>query len=261
MKRISFLFLLLFCLILVGKGWHLAKKGFSLPRILKSSHPVSGEPVCSFTYLGKGRQFYVFENRERKEVLKLARLDFFRPSLWDRFLFFGGIKGPQENREKQEGRRKAMIENSLALVTKHLREETGIKNSFEEGDLVTLVDALGRHRTLALSQTIWFLQEQVPLFFPILEKAIEEGEEISPKLLSFLECIAARRNHGLGNKDPHLEDNFGWKEGRVIQIDIGSFYPLSPEEAKEDFLKTVARLKNWLARKDPRWLSWVDDHL
>lgn len=256
LKRLFFL-LSLFCLLaLVGKGWHSVKRGFSLQRLFASpASNAKGKGDVLFFYLGKGRQFYAFQNREGTKVLKFARMDFFRPPLWKRLL--------QGNFE--ESPRKKRVLQSLALVQERFSEETALEPFFQNEPLgskaVCLVDALGRRWEVSLDQTVSVLQEKVPLFFPFLEEALlrKDEAEVEEKLSAFLLHLRKRAERCLANKDPHLEENFGWKEGGVVQIDIGSFREVSESEARDGFFATVRQLEAWLEEKGPAWVSWVHE--
>lgn len=167
-----------------------------------------------------------------------------------------------KKKEVEESLRKERILQSLSLVQERFSGETALE-AFSNGNHgnISLVDALGRSWDVRLDQMVWALQEKVPLFFPALEKALlrKDDVEVEEKLSAFFSYLQKRADRRLGNKDPHLEENFGWKEGRVVQIDVGSFREVSEREAREAFFATVGQLEAWLKDREPFWASWVHE--
>ena len=258
------IFLLVFLVAFIGKGFHLARDGFNIRKIApifpkdissdcKFTEEARGALDQTYRYLAKGRQSYAFVSVDGQYVLKLPRFDRFRlpfslrmhPFLKERRIAF---------LQEQEKRYRFLL-NSFVIAEKDLKEETGIlylhigETDFLKQDL-EIVTQTGEHFSLPLDKTLFILQKRVPLMTPFLLG----GEDAVQVFHSFLDCIAVRARKGIFNKDPTFLKNFGYDGSKVIQFDVGSFYRKGEGLEEDSFLGTVQLIQRWVEKEHPEFL-------
>jgi hypothetical protein len=79
---------------------------------------------------------------------------------------------------------------------------------------------------------------------------------------SFYYNLIKRSDLGMFDKNAKLDRNFGILDGRVHQIDIGSYRPIM-QEMTNDFLyddirATTSTLRKWLQEQDPSLCDFLD---
>ena len=275
MKRLSVLCLLVICSLLVGKLWHIAKDGFHIHRTLcqlsDASLPPPDFPIeevlnQTYTYLGRGHQCYAFGSEDGKYVIKLPRFDRYRLSFFLRACPFPFLRKNREEVRVDLQRRCDFLLESFRIAFEDLREETALlyvhlNQTDNLSGSLKIKDRLGRAYTLDPNRTPFLIQEKKPIMMACFEEFLRTGnrkgaEEI---LESFLDLVSIRSLKGIYNKDPSFLRNFGWEEGRGVQIDIGSFYRkpfLSAFDARDkSFQETAQHVRNWLQELDPEMLA------
>lgn len=269
-KAVAFL-LLVVLIAIVGKGWHIAKGGFAIPRIrpfyltLQASEPPSSVVKQAldqtYKYLGRGRQCYAFVSADGKYVLKLPRFDRFFVPFWLRALPF------RERRRAlsiAKEKRYHFTLDSFRIADEVLKEESALlyvhlgKTEFFQKK-VSIVDRIGRSFFLSLDQTAFLLQEKKPLMMPLFFDCLKKGnrEEAKEMLEAFFALITSRARKGIFNKDPTFFKNFGYDRGKAVQIDVGSFYR-KDEGVRASLQETVDHFQNSLMGIDPEVLSWFE---
>lgn len=262
MKKIAILLCLLLCLSLVGKGWYLAKRGFSPRRldghfaIMSPSVLPPSEVLQEYTYLGHGRQFYAFESADGRYVLKLPRMDRYRVSVWRRL--FPSLSSRQYT--ARERRKKRLLE-SLSLAEKELKDGTGIVYSHLglTSDLhleIFLSDPLGRRFPLDLDRHSFVVQKKallwVDAFLPLLHKG--DIPQAKALLESYLKLLLFRAQQGIWDKDPTFVDNLGWDGTQAVYVDVGTFY--RKEGMAQSFRESTSRIRSWIADYSPELGEW-----
>lgn len=271
-KKFGAFFFLLIVIVVMGKGWHIAKDGFAITRI-RPFYLISqpNEPPTNaakqalsqtYKYLGRGRQCYAFASADGKYVLKLPRFDRFRVPFW---LNAVPLREYRQTLSADKEKLHHFILNSFRIADEELKEETGILYlHLGESDYlqqkVTIVDRIGRKFSLSLDKAAFLLQEKKPLMMPLFFKCLEKKDrEAAKKILdAFLVNLASRSHKGISNKDPTFFKNFGFDGKKVVQIDIGSFYRKN-ESAKASFQETVGKFQDSLQGIDPEILTWFKE--
>lgn len=226
------------------KGFRLAKTQMDAFFPEDSSPPpdLLNQP---FYFLGCGAQCYAFLGKDQKTVLKLFKH-------YDKGLSSPVLrKLPRTEKilAKRQKRLKKAFSSTL-IAYRHFPEETGLlylNLNPQNCDLpkIELYDNIGVRHSLDLKKTPFLLQKKGELIFSYLEKHPDEAPAIVD---SFLALIAKQIQVGVGNSDRHIARNFGVCEGRVIEIDTGSFLENGSIE-KEDFIRLTRELNEWIEKK------------
>lgn len=231
-------------------------KGFRLAKTqMDSIYPEAGPPPelllnQPFYFLGCGQQCYAFVGKDQKTVLKLFK--HFDKGVNSALLRkLPKTEWTSKILRKREKRLKKAFSSTL-IAYRHFPEETGLlylNLNPQNCNLpqIELYDNIGVRHSLDLKKTPFLLQKKGELIFSYLEKHPEETPAIVD---SFLALIAKQIQVGVGNSDRHIARNFGVCEGRVIEIDTGSFLENGSIE-KEDFLRLTRELNEWIEKKFP----------
>lgn len=268
--------MLAFFCVLIGKGWHWARDGFSLRRIqfplmkAMESAPLSDELNAMleqpFFYLGRGHQSFAFLSKDQKYVLKLPRYDIYRMPFWMRSLPF--LKEVRFTYLQEKKRRFSFLMNSFILANQEMKEETGLlflhlnvtKNLKKT---VSLVDPVGRRFEMDLDRSGFLLQKRCDLLIPLYLEAKREGDEEKRKeiLKAVLTFHEERARKGIHNKDPSFMRNIAFVEGHVVQIDVGSFYRQESQDFRTSFSKHAGHFRDFLKEEDPEMESWFSEQI
>lgn len=236
-----------------------------------------------FTYLGKGKQAYVFLSQDKEHVLKV-----FKPlAPYFRLSFFGKkykVTCSQIPLAKQIfkflcseecAKAKDYTFQSYLNAFTFLKEETQIEYlhlTKTETDLPTLTiyDAIGVVHALPLNSTSFLIQKKTELFYPRLAHAIENKEiSFTKELLSnFVDFYLCFTEKGVVNPSC-FEGNIGCIGSKIVQIDVGRVFrkqDLDPTLKEEDFripknqiLQNTKHLKKWLSQKAPELCDYVEE--
>ena len=210
------------------------------------------DPILSqpFHYLGHGKQMVALESNDGKYVLKifnpmrpLKKQWYKKWRYWKRYSSLKSIK--REWFTKKARLKKLFRRHKIAY--EHLKEETGLVFVHLKQDprichLVHVTDHLGKKHILALQDTPFVLQKKATLVPAYLTRLIEQGQHDQALLaLTQLENLFDRRiEEGITDRIQTMENNYGFVNGRPIQIDVGrirKFPNLDPDE-KERIMKS-----------------------
>jgi hypothetical protein len=223
-----------------------------------------------FYYLGKGYQCFAFESADKCYVIKFCRHSRLRNSY-----MYDHIPLPQflDKKRKLTSQKKTdkllrhfssykfayeNLKEEAALVFMHLNKSSNLSKT------LTLFDKIGRKFTLDMDHVEFFIQKKVNPFYPTLQQMIAQGDlQAVRSIIDDLMQLLIKRSHlGMFDKDAKLDRNFGILDGRVHQIDIGSYRPIM-QEMTNDFLyddikATTSTLKKWLQEQDPSLCDYLD---
>lgn len=239
------------------------------PLLLKKIDPLLHQP---FHFLSYGGTSFVFLGEDGKTILKLFKHHHFQndhpllrlhlPGASDRWRLEKILKREKKHLHK----RQSFFFNSCQLADEHLQNETGLiflslqpNAQFKEN--IQLIDTWGFSHYLDLSRTEFALQHKAEPFFTYLEKQLHDKEQAKVAIDSLIAQILHRCSCGIGNRDPNLASNFGFHEGKAIELDLGSYFakpqlkdPLA--KASELFFSTYA-LQRWLEIHAPDLLEYL----
>lgn len=203
----------------------------------------------SFRFLGKGAQCYVFASQDDQYVLKIYRFD--RPSLIKR---------------KKINKNALRLMEASKLAFELAKEETGLVYlhlNLSEGKLPTIQckDPIGRKIKIPLDRVRFALQKKGEPFRSVLIGALQKPDEMRKRIDSFLTLLRNRTAKGIGNSDPNLSRNFGFLGERAIEFDFGNYYLMQPGQRPREIQRYTERLRRWLKKEAPEWVSYLDQEL
>jgi len=209
----------------------------------------SKELAQPYTYLGKGRQFYVFGSSDGKYVLKFIkcqRIDI--PTLLKPFT---SDKRFQDRLARIDG-----IFSSLALASGPFQECTGVlyaqlaKRSGITQE-VELIDKLGIHHTISLENVPFVLQKRAVPLLECLEELIAKNDiaEAKVRLNQLIQLFEQDVSLSCYDTDSGiiLRNNVGFLPDCAIHIDIGTLTHQPPQHTFE----RLQPLQGWLQDKKP----------
>jgi hypothetical protein len=290
-KTIPILKPLLYWLIFIGIFWtvgywcRIPTRGFSVSKIRSSltyspswtvNSPSETEQLelkaalgQPYHFLSKGAQCFVFLSEDGLYVIKFFKLHHLQPAYILRNIHLPLFLQPCRLRKFLEKR--ADLDKtftSYKIAFQELKKETGLlflhlNKSDTLRTTLTISDNLGISHQLNLDEIEFFVQKRASLFYPHLQKTInEKSPDVAKKMLSQLVARFVERNQkGIFDKDPDLNTNFGFLDDELIQIDIGRF-SMDPQRKDPEIYKTeIQRVTNgfncWLRVHHPL----LSDHL
>ncbi len=273
MKR---LFLLIIALIFVGLwGYEELVESFYERSIHLSSWPKKSYEALScrvrpdeaqklldqpFTYLGKGRQFFVFESDDGKYVLKFIKCQRIDVPQWYKSMPLPAFL--DSHRQARLAYKQEKIEGifaSCAIAACEIPDETGVvfahlSTKPEVKKKVTLIDKLGIEHSINIDNVPFVIQKRAELVIPTISALIDmkEYEEVYKRFDQLIDLIANDVARGIYDIDSgSLErDNVAFLETRAIHVDIGTFIHKSSINIQEQFDRFATFLV-WLKTKDP----------
>lgn len=258
----------------VDRLYYYQNGGFSVSKVLSKALTVSVEssaidPLLDQTFhlIGSGGTSFVFLGEDDKTILKLFNHQHLNYNPWFLHLKLPGfldsfrIQRFLKKEKRRYFKRKDFFFQSCSLAAGHLKDETGLIALCLEPQInhtIKLVDAWGFSHDVNLSQTEFALQKRAEPFFDRFKiLSFDEGKEAIDSLIGL---IQKRCERGIGDRDPNLNINFGFVDGKVVEFDLGSYY-LKPElhspqaTAREVYLATFA-LRAYLAKHSPDLLDY-----
>ncbi|NGX26326.1 MAG: hypothetical protein K940chlam6_00242 [Chlamydiae bacterium] len=223
----------------------------------------------SYTFLGSGVQCYAFLGADGETVLKVFK----HYHLWPSSKILRNLPLPKflknwQNTilEKREKRINSIFK-SAQIAQNELPEQTGVLhlnlNPYKERyPVITIYDKIGIRYQLDLDKTPFLFQKKADLLFSYLELHKEETKNIIDSLFT---CIHNRTKLGISNSDPIVNRNFGIMDGKVIEIDIGSFVSNpqinTPLFSKRELFYETLELKEWIKKHTPELLDYFEQKL
>ncbi len=188
-----------------------------------------------FTYLGKGRQFFVFQSADGAYVLKLIKCQRFNLFSWMQYL--------QPERASLKQQRLQQLLGSCQLAAQELSDLTAVlfvhlQPSQTVQKKVALVDRLGLIHELDLDKVPFIIQRRAEQATPILRADPKRIEQ-----LVFLFSERARRGVIDIDRGGFARGNIGFLEERAIFIDVGTFQLVDAAAAAAQSAEDISMLK------------------
>ena len=283
LKRILVIFLGIFVITAVSKGWHILTGGFKTNKILPPK-----DCVCSknelpknldekflsifdqeYRYLGKGCQAYVFESTDKKYVIKFLRHHKYKPPFWINFGLIGG-----EYRKRIVIYKKSRVKNafqSYLMSYEDLKEETGVVylhlgETNYLNRVLTIRDRFLQKRFIELDKMHFVVQIRVNKLGPTLLCFSKENKISEAKVLidGYFDVIKKRCLKQIKNVDHsgYLR-NMGYLEERVFEMDVGGYRKreilLTKKGFENEFAYFSNHFKRWAKRKAPNLEKYIED--
>lgn len=249
------------------RGYHKLTDGFSLKSIssdftiqekwhtdIDNQEALNDILSNSFRYLAKGSQSYAFVSEDNKYVLK-----FFRHNRWRLSPFSKGLARLfvfQKKLRAWEKKKNEVLHDTFAscLVSFHtFFEETAmialhLNNTEHLPHKLILYDKLGRKHQIDPNQFTFAVQKKVEMTSDVLEKFRRNNQlsEAKNAISALIDFSTQRFEKGYLDKDPHLIRNFGFLDGKAIEIDIGGFYQDPKKDAYYFHHNEIEKIKHKL---------------
>ena len=219
-----------------------------------------------FSYLGKGRQFFVFASNDGEYVLKFVkcqRIDV--SSLYKHFPVPSFLDNKRKACLEHKQARIDGIFASCCIAAQDLPENTGVvfahlNTNNELGINVELKDKLGFGHTIGIDDVPFILQKRALLIFPTLSKLLEHNDKagLNARFDQLINLIVSDAKAGIYDTDSGtiMRDNVAFLHDSAIHVDIGTF-------VHQPGTWTKSHLKEQLSRLDPlvEWLEVQDPNL
>ncbi len=214
-----------------------------------------------FSYLGKGRQCFVFVSSDQRYVLKFFNKTYFQMP-WFSFLCH---KKEKAKRDK----RRIFFEKSYEIAFKEFGEKIVHLHLAPSSDLFSKEIEGPAHQTfkIDLNQTPFILQKRGDPFYASLQRIYEqEGMQgLYREIDAFILQVSKRISRQIADGDSDVENNWGYVDGEIFHLDPGRLY-FDPS------LKSAARQKaewhtathlfiKWLKCNYPEASQYFEDQL
>lgn len=212
-------------------------------KISKQVHPLP-EQLASFYeqpfyYLGKGDQFYVFVSSDYKYVIKFIRFDHLRPTF--PISFFKWFPHPYiRARLERAAFLKTRLFHSIECAFTYLKDMTGIVH-YQQYPLDKPLLCFDKLNIMHKIKNAPFIVQN---YSPKIESIIAGLNQDSLQILIDEIMILQKRRFDLGidDKDPKITTNFGFKDLKLTQIDIGQFCKINQPFDKKTRIAKVRRI-------------------
>ncbi len=209
-----------------------------------------------FTYLGKGRQFFVFESADGNYVLKFVKCQ--------RIDLPAYLPHASERRAQRAERIESMF-TSLELASHPFQHTTAVlysklapQDTIHEK--IILIDKLGMEHKITLEEVPFVLQQKAIPVLSCLEELIElhDYEEAKRRIDQVIALFQEDAALCCCDKDSGiiLRNNIGFLRDRAIHIDIGTL-TRQPVDQKEQKMR-LEELIDWLSTRNQELASYLD---
>lgn len=285
-KNIFFSISCLIGVLSIARFCHHATQGFALSKIqenLINSNPIPTSEdqkawlgslkTQKFHYLARGMQSFAFESEDGQYVLKLFNNRYQRNIQFFSLLsHFPCIKTWALSRMHYFENKLCKAFNSYQIAYDQMPQQTGLlyAHLYPTCDLpgsLTIVDPLNIHHQIDLNRVGFLLQKKATLVYPTLKTYLQNQDRDGAKkaLSSLIELFFWKWRQGIADNDPLIRTNYGFCDGRAIQIDVGPLSPQNPlmdlEQYKKEIERITASLKNWLNKNAPELIPFLDQEL
>lgn len=219
----------------------------------------------SYTYLGKGRQTFVFASADGQYVLKFFRFKRLKPSriiqIGSYLPFIGSVFTKCENKRQ---RRLEKLFTGYQVAYSYDQEHTGILyvHLGESQDLnkkITVKDWLGLSHSIELDTVAFAIQRRGRMTRDVLREFLDKGDTVSAKkhIDRLLSMYVAEYSLGIIDQDHNIMHNTGFVGETPLRLDVGQLKRdliiRDPEIYSKDIKKIIdERIVGWLKRYYPK---------
>ena len=268
----------------IARFCHHETRGFSRSKIegnlaMAPEIAIASDPAVEqllnqkFYYFSRGKQSFAFLSEDGKYVLKLFNNTYQRKLQWLKIA--QSIPFLSSWAKERTTYFQSKIDRtfySYQIAFEKMPEQTALcyahlgASSYLPGR-VTIVDPLHIAHELDPNKIGFLLQKRVDLAYPYLKTRIERGEiaEARQGIASLVELFFWKYRHAIADNDPLIRTNYGFLEGKAVQIDVG---PLSIDNSfkdndlqKKESARVLASLKSWLEKNGPELIAFLDEEL
>ncbi|SRR5581483_5523019 len=286
LKTIALILVFISTAVGTARFCHHATKGFRLSKI--RSNLTDGMPALAteqerafteklfeqkFHYLGRGLQSFVFESEDGHYVLKLFNNRYQEKIALFSFLsHFPGLGRWACKRSHYFQEKLSKTFNSYAIAFDEMQDKTGLlyihlSPTSNLPQRLQLLDPLFICHELNPNEIGFLIQKKAELVYPALKKYLNSKDIDGAKraLSSLIELFFWKWRHAIADNDPLIRTNYGFVEGKAIQIDVGPLSKMAAaqsfEENHKQIEKITASLKFWLTENAPELTAFLDQEL
>lgn len=218
-----------------------------------------------FTYLAKGRQFYVFASKDGKYVLKFLKCQRVNvSSLYKTIPLPECLDKSRRARLEQKEAKITSLFQSCALSATQLYHGTGVlfvhlTDQPELQQEITITDGAGFSHLFEIDKVPFVLQLRAQSLFSTLDALIQKQDNVAldQRLQQLVDLVQYDADHSVIDCDEGYveKDNLAFLPDRAIHADIGAFYAKREGLKKHDLVHLFSRyqpITDWLAKKDPK---------
>jgi len=219
-----------------------------------------------FYYLGKGGQCFAFLSEDGQFVLKVFKQHHLRLPSFIKALTPSSIVEFFQRKEKQ-------FLTSCLIASGDFSEGTSVVSGQIMHHLpgipshILLSDPLHIIHKVPSSNLPFILQKRAILVDAYLEKLMQQGrlEEAKQAIDHLIALVKKRCEKGIFDNDPVLNRNFGFIDGRAVEIDVGS-YSYDPRLKLPDYTRRelffeLHHFHDHLYGPYPELAIYVESHL
>lgn len=279
MKRFCLVSCVICILIIPISPLWIRKSGFTLSKISSSNpydskweYPITPpqlseiETILSqkFTYLASGNHCYTFASEDGEYVIKFFKQKQITPMTWKDHLPIPNRETVRKNRKDSRDR----IYGSYVIAATKLKEQTGtlylhLTKSRQFSRKLLLIDQHGKQRYINLNKAEFLIQKRAQIGYSYLHEILAQRniEKAAFAIDSLFSLVATRCRLGILDDDCQLWKNFGFREGRAVEVDIGEFRYSSSETIPLDVeLDRIAdQLSSWMTKHYPNYDFLITD--
>lgn len=216
----------------------------------------------TYHYLGKGNQFYAFVSSDYKYVIKFIRFDHLRPKLPIRLLKYIPHPYITSRLERAQVFHDRLFK-SIDCTFTYLSDMTGALH-FQKNPLDRPLICFDKLNIMHKIKNAPFIIQH---YSPKLESVLYTLNQNELKaLVDEIVTLQKRRfDLGIEDGDPKITTNFGFKDLKLTQIDIGQFsktnQPFDKETRINKVTKIIKRIRPFLEKNDPGMHEYIENCL
>lgn len=211
-----------------------------------------------FYYFDSGTHCYIFISEDQKYVIKFFKMRRLTPKYWLNYLPLPWLEKLRFEKIQRRERLRQETFESFKSAFEDFKEETGLlfvhlnKTKYLH-DKATFVDKVGEEHLVSLNKVPFVLQKKAQMIVPYISDLIDQGQ--APRALealtSVLRLIKDRCQKGYVHKDGGVSNNYGFIDGKAVEVDIGRI--IKDESIKDpiNYLREVLRV----SKKIEIWLQ------
>jgi hypothetical protein len=226
-----------------------------------------------FTFLGRGLQSFAFASEDGEYVLKIFNNRYQRKICFFSLLSHAPlIDHWAKDRATYYQGKLAKTFHSYQIAFSEMKDQTGLVfvHLHPTSDIpqkLTLIDKLNISHSIDPNQTGFLIQKRASLVYPTLKEYINKNDFEGAKqaISSLIDLFFWKWHHDILDNDPLIRTNYGFIDGKAIQIDVG---PLSKqttftdmEQHRQEILRITSSLKFWLNENCPELIPFLDREL
>ncbi|MBS0604355.1 MAG: hypothetical protein JSS60_04865 [Verrucomicrobia bacterium] len=273
--------------ICTARFCHHATRGFQLSKI-QSNLYIEKPPVAAnekeaefisslfkqkFRYLGRGLQSFVFLSEDEEYVLKLFNNRYQKKiQLFSLLSSFPLVNHWASMRAQYFDEKLDKTFKSYQIAFSEMQDKTGLlyihlEQTSNLPSHLTVVDPLNICHDIDPNKIGFLIQKKATQVYPALKEYLAQGDIEGAKraLSSLIELFFWKWRHAIADNDPLIRTNYGFVDGKAIQIDVGPLSKLasfqSLELQKEEIERITASLKFWLNENGPELIPFLDREL